>query len=316
MLRIAGMRCLVIALAALTAVVVAASASAGGVPVQITSVADRLWVASDRGVQVVDATTGAVHRGPGTTYPYATSVAWLGNTVWIASITNGYLAGVVDGFNSSTGAPLHRSLRSHHSAVYALASSGDMLWAWFGSPASARNSTLVRLARGASSKPHRIAVTARLGWMVATPQGLWFTNGKTVASIGRFDAAPITIANTPAPSAPLAYGAGGVWVISGRTATRFDSATRHRDASVHAPQQIILLAISRNALWLVTGNSHPKLLAMTLHGRITRSRPLAFVPTDLRYAYGRLWLGNSGTRPAIVEFDSRSLRKERSVSLS
>src|ERR1700736_3537894 len=95
MVRILSMRCLGIALGALLAVFVVGSASAGGVPVQITPVADRLWVTSDSGVQVVEPTTGVVHRGPATTYPYATSVAWLGNTLWIASITNGYLAGAV-----------------------------------------------------------------------------------------------------------------------------------------------------------------------------------------------------------------------------
>jgi ligand-binding sensor domain-containing protein len=315
MVRILWMRCLAIALAALVAVVVAATASAGGVPVQITPVADRLWVASNSGVQVVETTTGAVHRGPATTYPYATSVAWLGNTLWIASITNGYLAGAVEGFNAQTAAPLSSWIYDRHEAVYALGASGDTLWAWFGSPNANSHSTLVRFTT-ANTRPRRFPLQGRPGWMVATPKGLWFTDGKTLRTFGRFDSSARTIANAPAPSAPLAYGAGGVWLASGRTATRFDLTTRQPGASVRSQQPIILAAATRQALWLVTWNgSHAQLAAMTPGGRVTRSRSLSFIPSDLRSTDGHLWLGKSTGSPAVLEFDERSLRQERSITL-
>ena len=308
------MRCLGIALVALVAVVVVASASAGGVPVQITPVADRLWVTSNSGVRVVEPTTGAVHLGPATTYPYATSVAWLGNTLWIASITNGYLAGAVDGFNARTAAPLSRSVNDRREAVYALGASGDTLWAWFGSPNAGSHSTLVRFTT-ADTRLRRFPLQGRPGWMVATPKGLWFTDGKTLRTFGRFDSSARTIDKAPAPSAPLAYGAGGVWLISGRTATPFDITTRQRGASVRSQQPIILAAATHRELWLVTWNgSHAQLLAMTPGGRVTRSRSLSFIPSDLRPADGHLWLGKSSGNPAVLEFDERSLRQERNIT--
>jgi hypothetical protein len=309
------MRCSLIVLSALIAAVVAASASAGGVPVQITRVATRLWVVSDSGVQVVDTTTGAVQRGPGTTYPYATNVAWLGNTIWIASITNGYLAGAVESFSARTGARLSSSIRDRHAAVYALGASGDTLWAWFASPKTPNHSTLVRLTT-ANARPRRFLLQGRPGWMVATPKGLWLSDGKTLRTFGRFGTSAQTIANAPVPSAPLAYGDGGVWLVSGRTATRYDIATRRPGARVHSQQPIVLAAASRQVLWLVTQKgSHARLLAMTPPGRITRSRSLAFLPTDIHSAHDHLWLGKSGRSPALVELDARSLQQERSIPL-
>jgi hypothetical protein len=313
--RIPGMRCSLISLAALIAAIVAASASAGGLPVQMTPVATRLWVVGDSGVQVVDTTTGAVQRGPGTTYPYATNVAWLGNTIWIASITNGYLAGAVQSFDARTGSPLSSSIRDRHAAVYALDASGNTLWAWFGSPKAPNHSTLVRLTT-ANTKPRRFQLQGRPGWMVATPKGLWLSDGKTLRTFGRFGTSAQAIANAPVPSAPLVYGDGGVWLVSGRTATRYDIATHRPGARVHSQQAIVLAAASRQALWLVTQKgSNAWLLVMTPQGRITRSRSLAFVPTDIQSAHGHLWLGKGGSSPALVELDARSLQQERSVPL-
>jgi hypothetical protein len=308
------MRWAAIALAAVAAAVVVPPAAASGVPVQITPVADRLWAASDYGLQVVDTKTGAVVRTPATTYPYATLAARLGRTIWVASITNGYLAGAIDPFDALTAAHLGRPIHDRSAAVYDLAAAKGTLWAWFGSPASAR-STLVRV-RVVDRKRRRFAIDAHPGWMVATPAGLWFDDGETLRTLGRFAGSARAIVDAPVPDAPLAFGAGGVWLLSGRTATRFDIATRRPTTVVRAAQPISLLVASQRALWLVTWTgTRARLLALTPGGTVTESRPLSFLPSDMRLVARHLWLGRSAPSPAVIELDARTLRQERSISL-
>lgn len=79
----------------------------------------------------------------------------------------------------------------------------------------------------------------------------------------------------------------------------------------------ILVAAAHGCEWTaVEHGDGSELLA-----RGGRPRRLRSVPTDLRYAAGRLWLGRSGdaggkfAAPAVVELDSVSLQTLRTIPL-
>jgi ligand-binding sensor domain-containing protein len=293
---------LVLACAVAAAVAWVPAARAGGVPVQMAVAGDTLWATSDAGLSVVDLRGGRILRRPATTYPYAMWVA-AGGVVWVGSITNGYLAGAVDRFGPhgrTTG------IRSRHGAVYALAYGAGRIWATF----ELNGDTVVRGAE----RP--VTLAGAPGWVAADARGLWTADEHGLWLV-RPDGRVFRVPGAPPSTSPVAAGDGSVWELTRRRVLRYDAASRRLRGVETFAGYPILVAAAHGREWTVVENGD----GSELLARGGRSRRLRFVPTDLRYAAGRLWLGRSGyvggklAPPAVVEVDPASLRTLRTIPL-
>jgi hypothetical protein len=301
-------------LACLAALICTGLARAGGVPVQVAAAGTTLWTASDAGLEVVDLHSGRIVAFPRTTYPYAMQAVVGGRAVWVASITNGYLSGAVDRIDLKS---LRRTtpLRFPQRAVYAISFGGRTLWTWLGAPTEARRSLIARVDASGRGR-HLVRLQERPGWMAATQSGLWLSDGTGLEFLGRTSKHVVRIARVVV-TGPLAVGLGGVWVISHDRIVRFGERTKRESLRIRIAGGPILLAAGGGRLWAVTmRNDRSRLLSIDAARHVVvRSRMLSFVPTDMRFAAGRLWLGASAP-PIVYGLDPRSLRTLRRIPLA
>jgi ligand-binding sensor domain-containing protein len=310
-------RLFVAALIGILVLGLAASAWAGGVPVQIAGEGRFVWAASDSGLRVVDERSGAILSAPKSTYPYATRVVAGGGAVWIASITNGYLAGAVDRVDLATKRRT-TPIRSARFAVYAIAFGGGTLWAWLAS-AQQSQSSLIEPVDAAGGRLQTLRLRGRPGWMAATTAGLWLTEGNGLMFIDR-RTLKISRIGGIAASAPLAAGLGSIWVPERAQIVRVDEQTRRVVERIRMNPSPLLLATDDRCLWAVVSanlSRGSRLLCYDPeHHTVSRSRHLVFVPSDLALIRGELWLGSGGFPQRLIELDPRTLQTRRRIRLT
>src|SRR5207302_7115121 len=97
-----GVRLFALATAAAAALLAPAVARGGGVPVQVAAVGSTLWTVSDSGLLGVDPASATIVARPVMPYPYPTRIAAAAESLWVASVANGYVSGSVSRIDGRT----------------------------------------------------------------------------------------------------------------------------------------------------------------------------------------------------------------------
>ena len=157
---VTGMRtCLTITLAAVClCAITASSASAGGDPPSLAACGQTLWITSEAGVIEADAATGRTLRHLQASRPYATGVVCDAGHAYVTSVENGYIAGSVDRFDTSSGR--RTRIQSRGGGIFDIALAFGRVFVIEGS----RHLHVVELAHGTA--PEVVLADRRPAWVV------------------------------------------------------------------------------------------------------------------------------------------------------
>jgi len=292
----------------IAALTVAASALAGGVPIELAASGHMVWAVSDAGLSAVDARTGVSRAAPRTPFPYATRLAVSRGAVWVASIANGYVSGAVSRIDART----HRAvtmLRLPRWPVWDVCAGGGVVWAIFG---PGNDQQLVRFNGATRSRP--IPLRTQTVWCVADGRGAWITTADGRLLHADVHTASVTTAAHIHGAFDIAVGAGGVWVSAGVAVARVDERTG-RVERYATGGTVNAIAVGSGRVWLVTrreGRSSLLRLNATT-GLVEGRRRLSGSPTAVLVSGDRVWIGglDAGRVPTLWSADPQTLAVRR-----
>jgi hypothetical protein len=308
------------------AAVLAPAADAGGVPVQFAVSQTRIWAASDSGLHVLDTSTGRALSMPTTTYPYATEVVVGDGAGWIASISNGYLAGAINRIDLHTRRKT-LAFRSPRHGIYGIAYAAHGLWVLLSRPTQPQRFQIARL----DSRSRRIRffrISGHPGWIAAAPDGLWISGDGSLRFLnanGRVN----LVARIRRPGV-LAVSSDSVWVTSGDSVIRFDPRSHRRLATVTVGTWPNAITAAAGRVWVTVvprSGAFSQLVRINARtSRVTGRRVLSrdpkrlVEPTAVSADREHVYLGISGVnisayRQAIVRFNAVSLAREKTLAL-
>jgi hypothetical protein len=296
------------------ALVVVASARAGGVPVQLAATGNTVWAVSDSGLSAFDTRRKTlVVVVPRTPYPYTTRLVVSGRSVWVASIANGYISGAVSRIDARTQRAT-TMLRLPHQPVWDICAGGGLVWALYG---QGNNTRLARF--GPAAHPHLQALHARANWCAADKSGVWITtaDGRLLHADPKTDAVA-SFAKIPG-AFTIEAGGGSVWVAAGAGVAHFDEHTR-RVQTFATGSTVEALAIGANRVWALTTNRRGRSTLLRLDpttGHIQARQRLAGSPTDVHESDAHVWLGglDAGRTPTLWAVEPNTLNVRRVLSL-
>jgi hypothetical protein len=294
------------------ALTVAASALAGGVPVELAASGNTVWAVSDAGLSAVDARTGVRRMGPRTPYPYATRLAVSRGRVWVASVANGYVSGAVSRIDAGT----HRAatvLRLQQQPVWDVCAGGGVVWAIYG----LGNDPRLARFNGAKWLPATSLRTPAV-WCVADARGAWITTADGRLLHVDVHTAAVTTAARIHGAFSLATGADRVWVSAGAAVARVDERTGEVQRSATGGT-VDAIAVGTAKVWLLTrreGRSSLLRLDPTT-GRVEGRRRLPGSPTAVLASGDRVWIGglDAGRVPTLWSADPETLAVRRLAAL-
>ncbi len=314
------------ATAAVAAAFGASPARAGGVPVQLALGGGTLWVASDTGLRAFATANGRLVSSPRATYPYATEVVTGDGAAWIASISNGYLAGAVDRIDLHTQRKT-LAFRSPRQGIYGIAYAAHQLWVLLSRPTQPQRFQVARL----DTRSRRIRffrISGHPGWIAAAGGGLWISGDSSLRLLhvnGRMN----LVAGIQRPGV-LAVSSDSVWVASGGAVLRFDLQGHRLLAKVSVGAWPNAVAVGAGRVWVTVvprSGAFSQLVRINartsrISGRRVLSRdPKRVVePTAVAADRRHVWLGISGIdvsaySQAVVRFNAFSLAREKAVAL-
>lgn len=307
-----GVRLLLAVAVGLAALTVAASARAGGVPVELAASGHTVWAVSDAGLRAVDTRTGVSRAGPRTPYPYATRLAVSHGAVWVASIANGYVSGAVSRIEART----HRAatmLRLQRRPVWDVCAGGGVVWAIFG-----RGDDPQLAQFNGATRFRAFPLRTPTVWCVADGRGAWITTADgRLLHVDVHTAAVTTFAHIHG-AFNVAAGAGRVWVSAGAAVARVDERTG-RVQRFATGGTVDAIAVGTGQVWLLTrrGGRSSLLRLDPTTGRVEVRQRLRGSPTAVLESGGRVWIGGLDARrvPTLWSADPGKLAVRRVTAL-
>lgn len=294
------------------------SAVVGGPPVSLAFADGVVWATLNAGAVAVDARSGRILRQIRTHFRYPTNIGASGGTVWIASVTNGYIHGALDRVHNTT-AGGQRSFVFPHHPVMSIAVGRRFVWALLGPWKSVQ---LIRIGN-ASRKSIKTAQPTRVVQIVADARGSQVgafgvsKNGEVVAFHGTARTTETPVAKLPAGVSALTVAADGVWLASRHTLYR----------APLVPGKVKQLSVTGLPLQMVEGEGYLWLLSSLQprtgtdvelsqisvnSGRVIGHRHIAGIPGGMTLGGGFLWVAlDNTTRPALLRIHPKTLRADR-----
>jgi hypothetical protein len=263
---------------------------------------------------------------PATTYPYATEVVVGDGAAWIASISNGYLAGAIDRIDLRT---QRKTLvfRSPRHGIYGIAYAAHRLWVLLSRPTQPQRFRVTRLDTR-SRRVRSFSIGGHPGWIAAAGGGLWISGDSSLRFLnlnGR-----VNLVDWIRRPGVLAVSSDSVWVTNGNSVLRFDLRTHRRLATVTVGTWPNAITAAAGRVWVTVvpqSGAFSQLVRINARtSRITGRRVLSrdpkrlIEPTAVAADRKHVWLGISGIDisaygQAIARFNAFSLAREKTLRL-
>lgn len=311
-----GLMLTIVAVAAVAAIpTTGAKAVAGGSQIQVAASGNQLWATLDSAVIEINARTGKVVRRIKTHFAYPTAIGLSAESVWVASVTDGYTSGSLDHVStrsSRRGQPLVFLDRP----VLSLAVGRTDIWGLLGPPKSLRLAHVnaatghISLTRPSDRIVRIVAdnTGALSGIFALTSSGrlVHFRNGS------RFGATQLT--QLRASSGPLAAGLGNIWMGARGNLFRVN-ATSGKTTRAQVPGLPLELTVGRGYVWLLSSlrpNSGTDAWLVKISPRtlqVVARRRIPGVPGGMAFGANAIWIALDDTQhPGLLEINPQSLR--------